>query len=113
MKSLLRTLQFVAQFITLGLALAFVVSLFAPQSVERLRAALQRSAPVEAPESGPSARAAVAPAASTPAPTQKAAPRAPGFGPLAPTEPSPEAPLASYALAVNRAAPSVVSIYAN
>src|SRR5258707_1710497 len=66
MKSLLRTLQFVAQFITLGLALAFVVSLFAPQSVERLRAALQPSAPVEAPESGPSARAAVAPAASTP-----------------------------------------------
>ncbi len=99
MKPLLRTLQFVAQFITLGLALAFIVSLFAPQSVERLRAALHAPVPTPAP----------APVTPAPAPAPE---KAPDFGPLAPS-PQTQPPLASYALAVNRAGPSVVSIYAN
>ena len=97
MKPLLRTLQFVAQFVTLGLAFAFVVSLFAPQSVERLRSALHPTQSVPA-----------APPPAVAEPEQKP----PAANPL-PTFSVPEAPLASYALAVKRAAPAVVSIYAN
>lgn len=87
MKSLLRTTQFVAQFITLGLAFAFVVSLFSPQSVERLRSALR---PTEA-----TPRSPVPETPATPAGSQAGA------------------SLASFGAAVSRAAPAVVSIYAN
>jgi len=99
MKSILRTAQFIAQFVTLGLAFAFVVSLFAPQSVERLRAALRPAA--SSPTTAPSA-----------APAPEPQPKPPNYGPLSPSQPA-EAPVSSYALAVSRAAPSVVSIYAN
>ena len=83
MKAFLRSLQFFAQFVTIGLAAAFVLSLLAPQSVERLRAALHPEAAAPAKEQNP-----------------------------APVRP-PNPVVSSYSLAVRRAAPAVVSIYAN
>ena len=47
MKNVPRLLQFAAQWITLGLAIAFVVGLLAPQSAERLRSALRHTAATE------------------------------------------------------------------
>ncbi len=94
MKTVFRICIFLAQFITLGLAVAFVVSVVSPQTVGHLRRLL-------APENS----TAVVPAA--PAPVDRAA------GAAA----SPEQPTggvaASYASAVSRAAPAVVSISAD
>lgn len=81
MKNVPRSLQFAAQWITLGLAIAFVVGLLAPQSVERLRVALRPAA-------------------------------ASGSEPAAPAR-APNPVVSSYKVGVNRAAPAVVSIYAN
>ncbi len=116
MKSITQFIQFVAQFITLGLALAFVVTLFAPDWATRLRGAVQ------------------------PAPATVAT--GPGFGPLAATpaelaarerenpssaasqpyenptlalerERAADTIMSSYSRAVQRAAPAVVSIFAD
>lgn len=77
-----RTLAFTAQFVTIGLALAFVISLFWPGASENLRHKLGiASSPV-------AATAPVESLAAAPAP-------------------------ASYATAVEKAAPAVVNIYAN
>jgi serine peptidase DegS len=116
MKSFLRLIQFVAQFVTLGLALAFVVSLFAPQWVSRLRSQGQAA---DTPPPAP----VVAETADTPRPqAAKPATRAPksglGFGPAgaksgeSATDPAP-AITTSYSHAVEIAGPAVVSIFVN
>ncbi len=79
-----RTLAFVAQFVTIGLALAFVISLFWPRASENLRQRLGLAGP-------PAATAEPA----------EAPPEAPAPAPT------------SYADAVEKAAPAVVNIYAN
>ncbi|HEX7339896.1 MAG TPA: trypsin-like peptidase domain-containing protein [Rhodanobacteraceae bacterium] len=86
--SLTHKLAFIARFVVLGLAVAFVVSLFWPGTGPALRARLGWGA---APQ-------AVAPAASTAPPARASATSS---GPV------------SYANAVAKAAPSVVNIYAN
>lgn len=83
MKHAAGTIAFIARFVILGLALAFVLSLVWPGVGDRLRSAA--GLPHNAPAS--------------PAASQAAAPRASGP--------------ASYADAVSKAAPSVVNIYAN
>lgn len=83
MKPAFRTLAFVLQFATLGLAIAFIVTRFWPDAAARLR--------------GESTAPAAIPAAAPPSPL----PVASGNGPV------------SYAEAVARAAPAVVNIYAN
>lgn len=86
MKHAAGTLVFVARFVVLGLAVAFLVSLFWPGSGDRLRRHFGLA--------GGARPAASAPAAPRPAVV-------PAAGPV------------SYADAVARAAPSVVNIYAN
>lgn len=112
MNRLFRTLQFVAQWITLGLAAAFLIGLFAPQWSRNLRERVGASVPSE---SSPAASAA------TSAATKEAQSHhhSPGFGPgNAPAESGSERDArtvrsASYSSAVARAAPAVVSIYAD
>ena len=82
-----RSLAFVLQFVTIGLALAFVISLLWPAAGRNLRQRLGLQAPARA-----TSRASLTP----PAVSEPAAPA-----------------VASYADAVERAAPAVVSIYAN
>ena len=89
MKNAAGALAFIARFVVLGLALAFVVGLFWPGSGDRLRA---RFGLGHAPQASATTQQAAATQASAPAP---------GSGPV------------SYADAVARAAPSVVNIYAN
>ncbi len=79
-----RTLAFILQFATIGLALAFVIGLLWPSASETLRQRLGL---------------AHAPAPQTVAPAETG--RTPAVAP------------ASYAVAVERAAPAVVNIYAN
>lgn len=97
MKTFYRTLLFVGQFVTLGLAAAFLISLVSPRLVERVR---QRfgTAPV---------------ATSSPATTPSVARSAPDHGNSMANSPEKNAVTVSYAPAVARAAPAVVSIYAN
>jgi serine protease DegS/serine protease DegQ len=97
MKSLYRFLLFLGQFITLGLAAAFIVSVISPQFVERVR---QRFA-------APATPAAVA----TPPPS--VAHSAPEHTTSIIEASEGNAVTASYAAAVARAAPAVVSITAN
>ncbi|HET7266651.1 MAG TPA: trypsin-like peptidase domain-containing protein [Oleiagrimonas sp.] len=86
-----RTLAFVARFAVIGLAAAFVISLFWPGTGQLLRARLGLTPPA------PTASTTIAhapPVTSTPSPPASSGP-------------------VSYAKAVARAAPSVVNIYAN
>jgi serine protease DegS/serine protease DegQ len=96
MKTVFRTLLFLAQCMTLGLAAAFVASVVSPSLVERVRHVF---VPTET--AAPEPRAAA----------ESTAPAHPA--PVA--EPARGADLVtvSYASAVTRAAPAVVSIYAN
>lgn len=89
MKPAFRTLAFVLQFATLGLAIAFIVTRLWPDLPARLR------------NGGDAAVSTSATAAASPAPLQTTAPAGLGSGPV------------SYADAVARAAPAVVNIYAN
>ena len=113
MKNFYRLIQFVAQFITLGLALAFVISLFAPQWTARLRGQATDNA---------SQATEASPTDSTKPHTAKPATHRPeqgvGFGPAASTSKTPGAEetgtiTTSYSSAVEAAAPAVVSIYVN
>jgi serine protease DegS/serine protease DegQ len=92
MKNLYRIALFIGQFITLGLAAAFVVSVFSPDLVENMRRHFSVS---EVPSTGTPSVAHSAPA-----------------HPNSALESS-DAVTVSYATAVARAAPAVVSIYAN
>lgn len=115
MKNVARLIQFIAQFITLGLALAFVISLFAPQWTARLRGQPAESA---------AHTTAGADKTKTTAPVEKPAASKDttevGFGPAPPANsdnnsaPRGFAPVtASYAHAVDVAGPAVVSIFVN
>ena len=112
MKNFVRLIQFVAQFVTLGLALAFVISLFAPQWTTRLRSSSSES-PLPAP--------AEQPKVTKPLPAKPATrPREPGvnFGPsaganAAPTTSDAGTITTSYSAAVEAASPAVVSIFVN
>ena len=100
MKNFYRFCVFVAQFITLGLAAAFLVSVISPRSVERVRQIVipgsESAAPIVAPAPPPTV-------------TQSAPDHRAGA-----TETAPEDLItASYSAAVSRAAPAVVNIYAN
>jgi serine protease DegQ len=112
MNRLFRTLQFVAQCITLGLAAAFLIGLFAPQWSRGLRERIGAGTPSDT--------APAAPATMVPTPKETQPPHhMPGFGPgNAPAESGSERDArtvrsASYSSAVARAAPAVVSIYAD
>lgn len=85
MQRISRTLAFILQFVILGLALAFVVSLLWPSARENLR---QRMGLATTPSAATSVR------------------QIPGSPPALPAP-------ASYANAVEKAAPAVVNIYAN
>ncbi len=88
-----RTLAFIGKFVVAGLAIAFVVGVFWPDSGQMLRAHFGvQTAPAPAVSSSAHTSVAV---------VHKAQPVAPAQGP------------ASYSGAVQRAAPSVVNIYAN
>jgi serine protease DegS/serine protease DegQ len=95
MKNVYRTLMFIAQFAILGLALAFLVSVFSPQLTGRLRAVFGM-------ESGRM------PAAATTEPPITAPAREPNWKP--PSER--DEMTVSYSAAVSKAAPAVVSITA-
>jgi serine protease DegS/serine protease DegQ len=86
MKHAAGTLAFIARFVVIGLAAAFVISLLWPAAGERLRARIGLT--------GSAAPASVAPAPAAPALSRQSGP-------------------VSYADAVAKAAPSVVNIYAN
>ena len=117
MKNFYRLIQFVAQFVTLGLALAFVISLFAPQWTARLRGQAADNSPPPAdvmPAENAKPRAAKP---ATHRPEQGV-----GFGPgttagkAAAAEESGAGTgtiTTSYSSAVEAAAPAVVSIYVN
>ncbi|MGH8041675.1 MAG: S1C family serine protease [Rudaea sp.] len=95
MRSIYRFLLFLGQFITLGLAAAFLASVISPQLTQRVRRHF--SAAAVAPATAPQSVAQSAPdhsAASADAMVRNVV-------------------TASYAAAVTRAAPAVVSIYAN
>ena len=117
MKNLFRFLQFVAQFVTLGLALAFVVTLLAPQWVARLRGAYPpptNTGTLIQPAFGPAGTAASTAAGQeeeSPAPLASR----PDESPTVTRERARAADtiMASYSRAVQRAAPSVVSITAD
>ncbi|MBS0557992.1 MAG: trypsin-like peptidase domain-containing protein [Proteobacteria bacterium] len=96
MKTVYRSLIFIGQFVTLGLAAAFLISLFSPGLVERVR---HRFAP--------------APAASVATAVPSVAESAPDHGNTMAGTAQKNAITVSYAPAVARAAPAVVSIYAN
>jgi S1-C subfamily serine protease len=112
MKNFYRLIQFVAQFVTLGLALAFVVSWFAPQWTARLRGPANDAQPPALPTESDSPR----PQAAKPAvrPPKPGVAFGPGNGQN--NEPSPESGdtiTTSYSHAVDVAGPAVVSIYVN
>ncbi len=117
MKSLFRFLQFVAQFVTLGLALAFIVTLLAPQWVARMRGAYPPTTNTSAliqPAFGPAGTAASAAAAAeeeSPAPVAARADESPTI--TRERARAADTITASYSRAVQRAAPSVVSITAD
>jgi serine protease DegQ len=90
MKNLPRLLQFLAQYITLGLAAAFVITVLAPQWTRGVRELAVPAVPTP-PAAAPNANTADA----------------------IPVERSGREGPYSYADAVRRAAPAVVSIYAN
>ncbi|WP_347261599.1 trypsin-like peptidase domain-containing protein [Rudaea sp.] len=109
MKNLARLIQFVAQYVTLGLALAFVISLFAPQWGARLRGSPQEPAPATATQGESAKPAATKPAAQPPGPVV-------AFGPGGRTnavQPGTGSITASYSTAVEAASPAVVSIFVN
>ncbi|HEY9131869.1 MAG TPA: trypsin-like peptidase domain-containing protein [Dyella sp.] len=91
MKHAAGTLAFIARFVVIGLAAAFVISLLWPATGERLRARIGLT--------GGTATHSAAPASTPPVPS-------------APTLSRQSGPV-SYADAVAKAAPSVVNIYAN
>jgi len=98
MKTFYRFCVFIAQFITLGLAAAFLISVVSPHFVERVRQTV-----------GTEALAPATPVAAPPSVTQSAADHH--------TESleglREDVITASYSAAVSRAAPAVVNIYAN
>ena len=98
MKTVYRFLLFLGQFITLGLAAAFIVSVISPHLVERVR---QRFA----------AKPAVTAVSAAASSVTRSAPD--HSGAAGATVPDRNAVTVSYAAAVARAAPAVVSIYAN
>ena len=103
MKTIYRICLFVAQFVVLGLAVAFVVSVISPSLVERTRqvfaptTAIVPHASTSGEDAGSVARSAPDHAAAVAAESERAG----------------DSITVSYASAVARAAPSVVSIYAN
>ena len=103
MRNLHSTLVFVAKFAILGLAVAFVVSVFAPQIGGRVRSAFGVDAAKPAPSVAGTTReeptGTVRPVAPLPATGER--------------ERGSDELTVSYASAVARAAPAVVSIYAN
>ncbi|MBN8888272.1 MAG: trypsin-like peptidase domain-containing protein [Rudaea sp.] len=110
MKNVARLIQFIAQFITLGLALAFVISLFAPQWTARLRGQSEMQ-PASSSQTADSKPPATKPATRAPEPTV-------GFGPEGSVQKpavqdAPGSVTTSYAPAVEAAAPAVVSIFVN
>jgi len=102
MKAFYRICVFIGQFITLGLAAAFLVSVVSPRFVDRVRQSIAPAAQNAPPANPPAAPATV---------TQSA--------PDHHSESLPDAAhgddliTASYSAAVSRAAPAVVNIYAN
>ena len=114
MKNFYRLIQFVAQFVTLGLALAFVISLFAPQWTARLRApsSIDTAPPAvtDAQPETPKPREAK-PATHRP---EQSLPFGPSpIGNKTPPSESGGTITTSYSAAVDTAGPSVVSIYVN
>jgi serine protease DegQ len=100
MKNFYRFCVFVAQFITLGLAAAFLVSVISPRFVDRVRQAV-------IPGSEPAAPLVT----SSPPPTVTQS--APDHHQGSPENAPEDLITASYSTAVSRAAPAVVNIYAN
>ncbi len=99
MKTFYRFCVFVAQFITLGLAAAFLVSVVSPRFVDRVRhTVLPASEPALAASS---------------APTVSAMQSVPDHRAESSAENRDDTITASYSAAVSRAAPAVVNIYAN
>jgi serine protease DegS/serine protease DegQ len=96
-----RICLFVAQFIVLGLAAAFVVSVVSPSMVGRVRHVFAPAA----------AGSSLSAAADTRSVTRSAPDH--GGGVVSESTPAGDAITVSYAQAVARAAPAVVSIYAN
>jgi S1-C subfamily serine protease len=104
MKNTYRTFAFIVQFAVLGLAIAFVIGLYAPKTTDRLRGALGITSKTNTAQSSSGATVS----SSTPSveiPTASFPPKS--------RDPLEESAVVSYASAVNRAAPSVVSLYAN
>lgn len=98
-RAALSALDFVARFAVLGLALAFIVILLKPSLADRLRSGMADTA---VPESQAVPAASVAPV--VPPATVVPGDDKPGVG---------QGDVVSYSQAVRRAAPSVVSIYAD
>jgi serine peptidase DegS len=112
MKSLFRFIQFVAQFITLGLALAFIISLFSPTLVEGLRARLNPTSTAQ--EQTVSFGPGPAPSDTNASRTKPASQGLPSSSIFTPgREGSSDNITYSYSKAVDRAAPAVVSIQAD
>ncbi|MBS0591111.1 MAG: trypsin-like peptidase domain-containing protein [Proteobacteria bacterium] len=113
MKNFVRLIQFVAQFVTLGLALAFIVTLLAPQWIARPGGGAE-SGPSPSHAAGPAADAAPVEAVRPPSPTSQGGAN---FGPTsskpATAAEGPVAFTASYSHAVEAAGPAVVSIFVN
>jgi serine protease DegQ len=121
MKNLFRFTQFLAQFVTLGLALAFVVSLFAPHWVDRLRGGQSGGVanPVQA-EAQPEATGQTEASTTTLHAAKQASrpfPPGVGFGPPGNNSetgaPAEQTITTSYSHAVAMASPAVVSIFVN
>jgi len=100
MKNFYRFCVFVAQFITLGLAAAFLVSVISPRFVDRVRQVVM-----------PGSESAVPAVAPAPSPTVTQS--APDHHAGSPENVPEDLITASYSTAVSRAAPAVVSIAAN
>jgi serine protease DegQ len=100
MKNFYRFCVFVAQFITLGLAAAFLLSVISPRFVDRVRQVVMPGSEPFAP---------VVTSAPPPTVTQSAPDHHQGSAENAPED----LITASYSTAVSRAAPAVVNIYAN
>ena len=103
MRNLHSTLVFIAKFAILGLAVAFVVSVFAPQLSDRVRAAFGTDSTKVAPG------ATAAPREDVPG----SRPTTSNWQPPSERERGSDELTVSYASAVARAAPAVVNIYAN
>ena len=106
MKNVKSALIFVGQFAVLGLALAFVITVFSPQMTARVRAAFgveSRPASVVATQSEPGSAGSGSPEREPAAGASSGNDHERGFDGIA----------VSYASAVARAAPAVVSISAN